>query len=359
MDTLLAKLSEQQALLAKQKTALSHGSDEENHPQEISPVSSTLLTPATETFARSNTGSEQGRTARAEAAEMARLKKELDDAKNQIARQKQELDQSRVIKHTFDQAMGPPSDAALSPPVEHFNNSYPANSRQAWGPLDDARSEVSEYKLPTNLWSSNRARDTLQPDTSWGQQGSRPWSQRGLGNPPVAMMAQQQPTQQRNYSVPLSPVLGGHGRGLSEFSQFNSGRGYGQFNAQANRNATSFQSRGSGYGGYSGTLSSSEAINPTSAFQSVGMYPSGYQPQPIGTPLSPTAAEFRAGQVSANPWNAAVSHSPFSISLSPKLIGTTKASHVPRTDLCLSHGASQLSSPPRSICHLQLEVHCG
>jgi hypothetical protein len=43
--------------------------------------------------------------------ELRRLKQELLAAKSKIALQEQELAQTRVIKHTLDQALGPPSDA--------------------------------------------------------------------------------------------------------------------------------------------------------------------------------------------------------------------------------------------------------
>ena len=330
MDSLLAKLSEQQALLAKQKTNFPTKGDDEIHAKEGSSASSTLLTPASESFSYTNTANtakDEEDKLRIEASEMARLKKELDDAKDQIARQKQELDHTRVIKHTFDQAMGPPSEVAISPrtdttdPTNAFMTSTrPLGTVQGHWRNDDARSDgpdvVGPFNAVPNAWSGPSRPSfnaALQPDSGWGQPGPRSWGQRGIGNAlsPSALVPQQPPMQQRNYSVPVSPVSGGGGRGINEFGQFNQARGYSQMNIRDNRNASSYQ-RGNGWDIYTGGPGPMDGMNlggmsPGSTYQTLGMYPSAYQPRPIGTPLSPTAAEFRAGQASANPWNSAVS----------------------------------------------------
>ena len=325
MDSLLAKLSEQQAVLEKQKTSLPSPEDNENQPKEASSPSSTLLTPASDSFSPSTVTDIGKDTVQLEAAELLRLKKELDDAKEQIARQKQELDQSRVIKHTFDQAVGPPSETALSPKVDATgrHNEFAIFSNRPFGtaqgpwPNEDARSDGSDaagtINTAANIWSGSSRpgfNAGLHPDTTWGQPGPRPWGQRAVGNPlPPVIMAQQAPMQQRNYSVPVSPSS--NGRVMSDFGQFNQGRGFGNLNAQNNRNAPPFQ-RGNGWEVYPGGPGPMDGMNlggmnPGSAYPSLGIYPSAYQPQPIGTPLSPTAAEFRGGQASANPWNSAVS----------------------------------------------------
>ena len=331
MDSLLAKLSEQQALLTKQKTTLTTKGDDESHAKEGSSASSALLTPASESFSYTNTANttkDGDDKLRIEASEMARLKKELDDAKDQIARQKQELDQTRVIKHTFDQAMGPPSEVALSPRTDItdptnalMTSNRPLSAIPGHWRNDDAHSDGSDvigpFSAVPNAWSGSSRPSfnaTVQPDSGWGQPGPRTWGQRGIGSalsPPV-LISQQPPIQQRNYSVPVSPVSGG-GRGINEFGQFNQARGYGQMSTRDNRNGPTYQ-RGNGWDVYTGGPGPMDGMNlggmsPGSTYQSLGMYPSTYQPRPIGTPLSPTAAEFRAGQSSANPWNSAVSHS--------------------------------------------------
>ena len=317
MDVLLAKLSDQQALIARQKTALSTGSDEENvQPKEGSSTSSTLLTPASESFNNHQTAIDREATTRAEAAEVARLKKELDAAKDRIARQNQELNQSRVIKQSLEQTISSASDAALSPTMDHLNVPYTNIPRQGWSVNDDARSEISDLNPPSNVWrGSSRPSfsQAIHPGTSWGFGGSRPFNQRGSANlGPIIMSQHQLPMQQRNYSVPVSPPGSAHGRGMNDFTSFNTGRGYGHFSAQNERNSSAFGQRGTGFDVYTGPSSpSTESVslggmNPGSAYQNMGMY-QGYQPQPIGTPLSPTAHEFRTSRAPNNPWNAAVS----------------------------------------------------
>jgi hypothetical protein len=336
MDALLAKLSEQQTLLAKQKSALVStveqkfsrvpSADNENHAKDDSSASPPILTPASGSSSHPSPTNDGDDTIRLDAVEMNRLKKELDAAKDQIARQKQELEQSRFIKQTLDQAMGPPSETSLSPrinPADSFMASNrPLNTFQGRFTSNDSRSEgldtAAAFNGIPNIWN-NSSRPVLsapmQPEPAWGQPGPRPWGQRAAGNAlPQMMMSQQQPVQQRNYSVPLSPVGGSGRRGMSDFNQPNHGRGgFGHPNApQNNRNASFFQP-GNAWDAYASGSSHIDNItmggmSPASAYPSVGMFQPAYQPQPIGTPLSPTAAEFRAGQASAGPWNSAVSH---------------------------------------------------
>lgn len=80
MESLLAKLSEQQALIAKQKSALVPATDTANQAREDSSTSPSLLTPATDSFSHSSPDTDGDGTVRLDKAEMARLKKELDAA---------------------------------------------------------------------------------------------------------------------------------------------------------------------------------------------------------------------------------------------------------------------------------------
>ena len=357
MESLLAKLSEQQTLIAKQKSALVPATDTTNQAGEGSSTSPSLLTPATDSFGRSSPDTDGDGTVRLDKAEMARLKKELDAAKDQIARQRQELEQSRVIKHTLDQAMESPS-AAGSPRVNPFMGfNRPPNTSQGQILRDDSRSEGSDAVFPinsgSNIWANTSRpafRAGMQPEPTWNQSGPRPWSQGGVGNvlPPL-MMPQQQSISQRNFSVPLSPV-GANRHGMNDFKQINKGRGFGHPNAPQNsRNASMFQP-GNGWDTYTGAPNSIDgmsinAMSPNSAYPPIGMYPSSYQPQPIGTPLSPTAAEFRAGQASSNPWNAAVSRHQILLKWISASTNVFLASGISRTNLCVANGTIELPSP--------------
>ena len=335
MDALLAKLSEQQTNLAKQRSALSPGAEltekaddlkqmkNEKQLKDDSSASSTLLTPASGSFGRSSPTSEGEDTIKLEAAEVARLKKELDAAKNQIALQKHELDQTRVIQHTFDQAIGPPSDTTrglrgdpVEPATTTTNASRPFAQVQAKyeDPRFDNIDSLGSLNPFPSVWSG-ASRSGLnidsQNDQGWSHQGPRPWTQRGMGNaPPTVAMPLQPSVPTRNYSMPVSPVRGS-GRGMNDFGHFNQIRGFGQGNLSRNNSLLQRSNGWELYPGGPGAVDdmSLSGMTTSSPYPTLGMYPPPYQPQPIGTPLSPTAAEFRGGsQASANPWNNAVSH---------------------------------------------------
>lgn len=344
MDNLLAKLSEQQALLEKQKNSLSPvNKDEMHHPNEYPSSSPINLTPLSD---KSSSYSEKGKTRdeedtiKPDATEMSRLMKELDAAKNQIARQKQELDQTRVIKHTLAQAMtsSSSSDNNIKPNVSgsHPNNlnavHRPIGSIQdAWSHNEDARSDFSDtmssavFNTGPNIWSASTrpafsagvstvTSQQFQPQVStWGQPGARPWNHRAIGTSLPQLMVPQQQMQQRAYSGPASPASSNDGGLMNDYNQFQTGVGNRRSVTQNARNASAFPQRNNGWDMYTGGLQPlsgpSVALDPGSAFQSVGLYPSTiqYQPRPIGTPLSPTAEEFRAAQPLVTPWNTAVS----------------------------------------------------
>ena len=326
-------------MLAKQKNELNFSdedkadADKARHDEGNSSMSSELMTPASSSFndAYSNDGIKDDKK---DQAEMARLKQELDAAKDQIARQKQELDQSRIMKHTLHQAVGSSAETqskakeisssigyvAVSPPGRN------GGSRQDhhW----DARSVISEgvsadhFGTTQHSWGqSHRSNfNAALPTTfnqqyqgqspAWGQPGARPWGNRPMTNNQqplvVPQQQQQQQLQSRTFSGPASPVSN------NDFGQFSSGPGLRRSNTQ-NRAASFYpQARDASWDVFGGGLGSLDgmniAMNPSNTYQAIGMYPAPmpYQPRPIGTPLSPEAAEFRTGQASTNPWNTAV-----------------------------------------------------
>src|SRR4051812_43249372 len=113
MDKLLAKLSEQQDALSKQRELLKSSDDNIAYNRTVDYISaasnSVLATPATDSFNPStapttNTPSIAGDdSSQLSAAEVLRLKLELEAAKGRIARMDQELAETRITKHTLDQ----------------------------------------------------------------------------------------------------------------------------------------------------------------------------------------------------------------------------------------------------------------
>ena len=351
MDDLLAKLSEQQILLEQQKNALVPANDDEaQHQNGGSSSSSDLLTPATDSFSilgGSDEADNGDDTIKLDAVEMARLKKELDAAKDQIARQKQELDQTRVKVQTHTQAANSSSQHGFNVKSDASERSFTtgfANSNAGarsygtrqdhWTLNEDARSDCSDAlsagvlnSASQNIWAASTRpafnnsapasanQQFQQQGSTWGQPGARPWSQRAAAADLSQLIVPQHPNvQQRIFSSPASPISSNDGRMMHDYNHMPGGGGIRRSNTQNSRSSSIYQPhRSNGWEMYPGGLSPIDSVNlsmnATSAFQSMGMYPASvqYQPRPIGTPLSPTAEEFRTAQPSATPWNAAVS----------------------------------------------------
>jgi hypothetical protein len=177
MDKLLTKHSEQQAV-SKQHEVLRTSEDltvaYTGTAEYVSASSSVPITPTTETFNNStapptnppNVPREE--TATPSAEEVLRLKAELEAAKGKIARMDQELIQSRITKHTLDQAMGSASEAdfPLNPQFEgrlnHLPQSLNTTTRShfqrdgSWATQEDARSDTSDALSAGDF---NRARE--------------------------------------------------------------------------------------------------------------------------------------------------------------------------------------------------------
>lgn len=99
---ILAKLSEQQTLLDKQKHLLVNTNANPSRPLQMETFAASGMSPLTPAAATEATTSDS--------AELLRLKQELLAANSRIAVQEQELAQTRVMNHTLDQALGSPSE---------------------------------------------------------------------------------------------------------------------------------------------------------------------------------------------------------------------------------------------------------
>ncbi|KAF3479563.1 meiotic coiled-coil protein [Arthroderma uncinatum] len=270
--------------------------------------------------------------------EMLRLQQELEAANSRIALQEQELAQTRVIKHTLDQAMGPPSEVdfggreiteqTISSLQNAFNASTrPFNQRQdQWTMQDDARSDISDalsaggYNRARGLWNANSQpqvngfgnadkghRDFALHDANVNPDVSRNWgnrtSQQGFNSQPGF------PHNQRMFPGHGSPPYGFDNRYSAE--QVPQLQGPTNRRAtQANRGASCFPPQTSPWGTFSPPLAPATTLpRPASqqqvgAFQPQNVFPSvnTYQPRPIGTPLSPMAAEFTAFSATPGSW---------------------------------------------------------
>lgn len=347
MDKLLAKLSEQSAAITRQTEALKSSEEGITYARTadyVSASSSVPVTPATEAF-NPSTAPTTSPPSLAEddtpaADEVLRLKLELEAAKGKLARMDQELAQTRITKHTIDQAIGSASEADFpmnhyhaEVPDHHFNHPpqslNPAVRPQiqrdnSWATQDDARSDTSDalsaggFNRARAIWNNGGGPKPQYASMQTGpQQGSfqqpsgelaaAQWMSRGFGQPFVDAPGQ----------YPAPPINAFREQRMMPEPEILMAPPA----ARRNNAGPRFNHRNVGSFAYAGSNSSYDGYTPTSTpYGSVGgmgsgapmgigmnmaggmsggmsgcvsgsMY-SGYQPQPIGTPLSPMAPEF-------------------------------------------------------------------
>ena len=320
MDKLLSKLSEQSVALTKQSEALKTADDSVAYSRTVdyvSAASSLPITPAVASFGYTQSNTSTAPTTSApslsgdgapqqSADEVLRLKLELEAAKGRIARMDQELAQGRITKHTIDQAIGPPAEfdfpvghPADVGPFHNMNTGRPQVLRDnSWAAQDDSRSDTSDSFSNDGF---NRAR------AIWGKQNPQQGPITGF-HPAEALASGQwinrsftQPFAEAPMQYPGATMsqYPGHfpkqepGLVMAQPRRSNAG---GRFN---NRAVGSFAGSNSSYDGYTpsttpfGSQNSMMGVPMSMGISTTmpGVYP-GYQPQPIGTPLSPHAAEF-------------------------------------------------------------------
>lgn len=346
MDKLLAKLSEQQDALAKQRELLKSSEEETAYTRTVEYVANTanpalnvsaldgfntviVPVPTTDTPSPAGEG-----TAQLSAEEVLRLKLELEAAKGKIARMDQELAESRITKHTLDQVIGTPSELDYPAGQQVEENDLRLNNFQqgpkpnlrsqnnrdlSWAAGDDSRSDTSDA-LSASGFNRTRAIWANGPKPSFpGAQSTAAnfqpsealaasqWMNRGFGQPFVDTSLQYAGVQMGTFrgdrmmsdtDVLMAPPatrrnnLGGrfNNRAVGSFSYAGSSGSYDGY-APVNAACNSLNCVGAGLG------------NSLGMAMPTGMYP-GYQPQPIGTPLSPHAPEF----TSTTGWKGDVSN---------------------------------------------------
>lgn len=327
MDLLLTKLSEQQAVINKQHEALKTVEDI-SYTRTVDYVntssrSSALMTPATDHFVSTapSTGhatpTDDG-TTQLGAEEVLRLKLELEQAKGKIARMDQELTQTRITKHTIEQAIGTASEAdfPLNQPNEmgHLHTTLNATVRpsfgrdNSWSGQEDARSDTSDA---LSAGGFNRAR------AIWSNNGSYPGAMPGFQGPPTsfphgAWVGRGFGQHFAEHPMPFGPPMRNF-RGDHLMPDLDSGMGPPGDRHTNSRDNGRFTPRNTSGFPYATSNSSFEGLNlPPLGYgsvagmaggvagamggpMSIGMGNGGsmdYQPQPIGTPLSPFAPEF-------------------------------------------------------------------
>lgn len=362
MDKLLAKLSEQSAAISKQTEALKEDNIAYIRTAEyVSASSSAPLTPAIETFNQSTAPTTSPPSIVGEeslgADEVLRLKVELEAAKGKIARMDQELAQSRITKHTIDQAIGSASEVDYpmtnqADAIEHRFPQLPPGLNTAsrpqthrdtsWAAQDDSRSDTSEalsaggFNRARAIWSNGGepnftamqhgpVRGGFQQPS--GELATAQFASRSFGQPfvdapgqypaPPPMSALREQRMMPESDVVMAPPSFRRNNIGPRFNHRNIGSMpyAGSNNSYDGYTPTSTPygsagGMGSGAPGFGGAMGMGMNMGGgmSNGSMPAGMYP-GYQPQPIGTPLSPTAAEFTS---SGGGWKNDVSVALFS-----------------------------------------------
>ncbi|KAL9620277.1 MAG: hypothetical protein Q9160_005176 [Pyrenula sp. 1 TL-2023] len=313
VNNVLASLNDQ---LKKQQYDLTLETNSASARGPNGSTGSDLYTPVSDTFEIVSDHSSQGATPRVEVDEMLRLKEELANAKSIITRQDQELTETRNLKHTIDQAIGPPSEtdfghrddseSATGPAQRGFNaTARPFTARQeSWPHHDDARSDFSDslsgngYSRGGGIWSNgpqrqpaigngistnlnqqlpvNDARTGYPGEPNW----SRPYGNNAFTGQPGG------PPSQRVFSGPNAPTYAMDGRYTNEQSQYPSGGGNRRSMSQFSRSNSTLSNRSAYYPSYGNNVSNMTTSGNMAPLGYGSAF--GYQPRPIGTPLSPT-----------------------------------------------------------------------
>jgi hypothetical protein len=345
MDKLLAKLSEQQDALAKQRELLKSSEEPAAYDRTLEYVSGAsipaIVAPAVDGFNISTVPTEEPARLAGDSPsqlpddEVLRLKLELEAAKGRIARMDQELAQTRITKHTLDQVIGSPSE--LDFPVgqqaegsghRFIQQDFKPNVRSqahrdlSWAAQDDSRSDTSDALSASGF---NRARaiwangpkpafpGTQAPATNFQPSeavAATQWMNRGFGQTFVDAPMQYTDAPISTFrsdrimldsDVLMAPPAGRRNNPGGRFTN----RAVGSFSyAGSSGSYDGFTPVTAQYGpanGMGGGVGASMGMR-VPAGMSTGMY-SGYQPQPIGTPLSPHAPEF----TSSTGWKSDVS----------------------------------------------------
>lgn len=318
MDKLIADLKSQ-----KQELENKGGSDSDVQKEEDRSSASEPFTPATESFdIISPADAKEANASNMSVAEMLRVKQELAAAQSVITRQEKELAESRNLKHTIDQAMGPASEADFGnrgdlneEAIHHLQGAYNASAyntsvrpftarAESWHPQEDSRSDNSDG-LPGGSYSRGGRgiwNGQNQPNYGGNLAQSLPQHNNPMDNrnphgawPAASGMHPGQgavPLNQRVFSGPSVPSYGLEGRFIDDGSHYIPG-GMRRTTSQYNRPSSSYNNRAAPFGGLGAGLGAGLTGLATSPMAALGYGgPLAYQPRPIGTPLSPTASEF-------------------------------------------------------------------
>lgn len=341
MDKLLAKLSEQEAVLTGQREALRSSEDNAALARTLEYINNTTTPPVIVTPANGSSSAstvptapttsppsltEEGASS-VPASELARLQAELALAKGKIARMDEELAQTRITKHTIDQAIGGASemDFPLNQVGADRLQQLPTIVRpqpmrdNSWATREDNNSDTSDALSATGFNRARAAFNSGRPSFSasapmpmaYNQPpaalASAPWQSRGYGQPfiDVPVPYASAPPFHNDRMMPDPDFLMSQRRGPpGRFNNRSSASSYPYASSNSSFDGLTPSSTPYGSGvqtpGFPGMngmggmgMSMGGGMNLSVNTNTQGMY-GAYSPSPIGTPLSPHAPEFTA-----------------------------------------------------------------
>ncbi|KAK4936780.1 hypothetical protein LTR10_022437 [Elasticomyces elasticus] len=324
-DKLLNNLQDQNKTLKKQEKELKNETDPDHSKDGDRSTTSGIRTPATENFGGPKPAAQHSGPSKVEVTEMMRVRQELEAAKSVISRQEQELAETRTLKHTMDQAMGPPSEVDFGPSnditeqtIGHLQSAFNASARpftsrnDAWVIPEGTRLDQADpltganYGRGRGIWNnaSTSMTDLLATNapapgyTNLRDARLSGQAYNGVYGAPTVSPAEAN-FQPRNLSGGAAPI-GYDMRAGNDMMQFNPTLGMRRNGGQLRINPN-LPDPLAQYGSYP-PGSSALTPPPISPMNLAAQYP--YQ-RGLATPITPAANDFPAAGVpgAANPWS--------------------------------------------------------
>jgi len=335
LDKLLAKLNEHKGVISKQTQEMKNSDDtitsQMRTAQYVSACSTAPITPLEEHGIPSTAPTTRPPSIGEDLEDVQALKAELEAAHHRIARMEKEVAQTRITKHTIDQAIDNASEADF--PFNHTIGDRhnllqptarpPLHRDNSWATQDDSRSDTSEalsaggFNRARAIWGNGprpgfpTMSGPIPPFHQPEGPNSAPWMGRGgFGQPfadnampPVSyngapVNAFRNDRMVQDPELLMAPPVGRRGAGGN--GRFNNNRSSAASYPYASSNS-SFDGYTPSSTPYGSVANLAGGVTPLVGPMGVGLNPAlamsgsmygGYQPQPIGTPLSPMAPEF-------------------------------------------------------------------
>ncbi|KAL2393445.1 Meiotic coiled-coil protein 2 [Exophiala dermatitidis] len=325
LNKLLNNLQDQNKTLKEQEKELKNALDTDTRKivDQAPTINFRISGPGHIEMANSGASQDAPFAGQVDLAEMLRVKQELEAARSVITRQELELAETRNLKQTMDQAMGPPSEVDFGAPndiseqtIGHLQSAFNASARpftsrtDTWVAQEEPRAEQADvlgagnYGRGRAIWNNPSASMTNVLATNAPAAGytnprdARLSGQAYNGVYGATVSPADASFQPRNFSAAAGP-LGYDMRANSEMMPYNASVGM-RRNAGQLRINSNITDPMAGYGSFpsAATTLTPPPISPM-ALPAQYSYQRG-----LATPITPAAPDFPTGSVhgAGNPW---------------------------------------------------------